>query len=237
MSWVEQALDEFILTESIEGYLYARGASEAMLREMRFRTWEPLSFEVPDPWFRQRYGNHGERLSGCLVTPLYSPSEVVIGFQARDVRTKRINRYLLPRAAWEPVWIGIRRAMPLIWNGGDLWIVEGLFDLFALQWILPEGHAVLASVTAKLSRSQVQFLTRLKPFVNMVYDKDEGGRNGVHGYVEEETSRYVWGALKKLRANGVQCREFPYKGSPGDDPGSIWDRGGVSALREAFGVL
>ena len=237
MTWVQEALDDFLLTSNIEGYLYGRGATEELVDAMGFCTWGGLTFDVPDPVFRERYGNRGENLEGCLVTPLYSPTSTLLGFQARDVKTKRINRYLLPRAAWVPVWIGIRQALDCLWAGGNVWVVEGLFDLFALRWIVPEGDAVLASITAKLSKKQVQFLQRLRPFVNMVYDHDEGGRKGVHGYLEPDTGREVWGALRKMRAVGLQCRDFPYKGSTGSDPGSIWDEGGVEALKLAFGRM
>ena len=236
MNWLGSALKELVLTEEIEGYLLARGGREETIAGMGLRTWQEISFDTPDPVFENRYGSRGEELEGHLVIPLHSPRGALIGIQTLEVSRKGISRYLLPEAAWNPVWMGVKWAMERIWAGGSIWIVEGLFDLFALEWIVPPGDAVISSIRAKLTRSQVQCLKRWGNFVNMVYDKDEAGRKGVHGYVDDN-GREVWGALRSLKHENIACRDYPYRGTSKDDPGTIWDRGGVASLREAFGVL
>lgn len=236
MSWLRDAFKELTLTEEIEGYLLSRGGREETIKGMKLRTWGEISFDSPDPVFVYRYGERGEELVGHLVIPLYSPRGALIGIQTRDVARKGISRYLLPEAIWNPIWIGLKWAMARIWAGGTIWIVEGLFDLFALEWIIPEGDVVISSIRAKLTRRQIQCLKRWGNYVNMVFDKDEAGKKGIHGYVDD-TGREIWGALRSLTYENVACREIRYRGSSKDDPGQIWDRGGVEALREAFGSI
>jgi hypothetical protein len=234
--WLKDALAEQVLSEELEGYLLGRGGQAGTISEMGLCTWQPLSFDVPEPTFVGWYGSRGERLEGNLVIPLRSPRGSLIGIQAREVSKKKITRYLLPSAAWNPLWIGMGRALPKIWAGGTIWICEGLFDLFALEWVIPEGDAVLAAIRAKLTRKQVQCLKRWGNYVNMVFDKDEAGKKGVHGYVDD-TGREVWGALRSLRHENIPCRDYPYIGGSKDDPGSIWNKGGVEALQHAFRSL
>lgn len=234
MSWLSDAFEECVLSDEDEGYLLGRGAKEAAIFEMGFVTWRPPPFEITDEVFLARYGGAGERLRDSLVMPFFSPRGVLIGAQFRNTRTKRISRFLLDSAYWNPVWIGAKRATAKIWKGAGVWIVEGAYDLFPLEWAVPEQDAILGAVTAKLSHGHVEYLRRLNPpFVNIVFDNDEAGRHGTKGYVDKRGKK-VWGALQSLDYAGVHCQDFRY-GKAGDkDPGEIWDRGGVPALREAF---
>ena len=173
-------------------------------------------------------------MRGCLSMPFFSPRGVTIGVQFRNTDTKWISRFLLDSASWNPVWIGANRATPKIWKGAGVWIVEGAYDYFPLEWAVPEQDAVLGAATAKLSWSQIEYLRRLNPpFVNLVFDNDEAGRHGVRGYTDKRGKR-VWGALRDLEYVGVRCQDYVYGKSGDKDPGVIWDRGGVPALREAL---
>lgn len=219
--WLNESLSACTLTEPVEEYLLSRGAREASYLEMGIKTWQPPSSQAPCELFRKRYGNRGERLQGCLVTPFHSPSGKLVGFEARRTTKKWISDYrLMPECKWLPIWLGTNRAMQKLWDGGSVWVVEGLFDLFALEWVIPETDAVLASVRAALSYAHVQFLRRFAGYVHMVYDEDETGREG-----NEK-------AIFSLNRVKVQCGEVRYCG--GKDPGEIWDRGGEEALHLAF---
>lgn len=231
-NWLAEALAGCRLTPEVEGYLLGRGAKESTIRDEGIVTWFPLEKSSPDPSFEKWFGKYGERLAGFLICPMYSPRGEVIGFEARNTKQKIIRDYRLPEAAHQPFWLGTRRALPKLWEGGDVWIVEGLFDLCPLEWVIPEKDAVLASVRAKLSAAQVEFLRRFcRGMVNIVYDRDEAGRKGTLGFVDKDGRRQL-GALEWLRRVGLECRDIPYEG--GKDPGVIWDKGGARAVREAF---
>jgi hypothetical protein len=158
----------------------------------------------------------------------------VIGFEARSIVEKKVSRYLLPEAAWNPVWVGMTSdVMGRIWAGSDVWIVEGLFDLFPLEWVVPPTDVVLGSGRAKLTDKHVEFLSRFcRGWVHLVYDNDPTGQKGMHGWTDSETGKRHLGAKDVLHRVGLKCRAVSYLG--GKDPGDIWKTGGVPALKAAF---
>lgn len=224
------------LPEDAEGYLRGRGMTGAAIQRLGMGIWLCPKDPAPDEDFHKRYGQHGEYLEGRIVCPCYSPRGEVIGFEARTWRWedgKKITDFRLPEANWNPFFLGLTpETMERIWNGGDVWVVEGLFDLAPLERVVPERDVVLATVRAKLSNSHIEFLRRYVRLgmVRMVYDNDETGRKQTHGWVDD-TGKKRWGALGLLERVGVKCREMPYRGK---DPGEIWDHGGEPALRAAF---
>ena len=132
------------------------------------------------------------------------------------------DRYLLEEARWNPLWSGMPFAMQAIYDGSDIVVVEGRFDVFAMLHAVTQGQAVLGSGSAHLSWKQVEFLRRwANGDVYMAYDNDDAGKKGTAD------------AIRHLTRCGVGCIDMRY-GRTGDDPGQIWDRGGSSAMREAF---
>ena len=235
MSWLDVALSNLTLTEDVEGYLLGRGAKESSIMSDGMVTWQRMSEPSPDPAFREMAKPYGERFEGYAVCPAYSPRGTLIGFEARNTHRKHIMDYRTSEAAWSPFFLGMRRAMPKIWAGGDVWIVEGQFDLYPLEWAVPETDAVLATVRAKLSNAHIEFLSRFcKGRVHMCYDRDETGRKATHSYTDEKTGKYRMGALERLRRVGLKCQDVPFQGYK--DPGEIWDAGGVNAVRAAFAI-
>ena len=233
MSWLEEALAACTLTEEVEGYMLGRGAKESSIAAEGIVTWRPSADPVPNEEFCEKYGKHGEKLDGFLMCPVRSPKGILLGFEARNIRQKVISDFRLPEAYWNPFFLGTRSAMPSIWSGGDVWICEGLFDKFPLEWAVPSGDAVLATVRAKLSDSHVEFLRRFcTGTIHMVYDRDETGRKATVGWVDAETGRKRYGALDALKRVGLKCVDVQYRG--GKDPGEIWDHGGAAAVKAAF---
>lgn len=192
-------------------------------------TWRLLEEPCPDPVWCKRYGSRGQALQGWMGIPLLSPAGEVVGLDARNIHEKKVRRTVLPQAEWHPVWIGVAPRMKDIWDGSDVWIVEGPFDLFALEWAV--SSPVLAAGRAKLTPRQVEFLRRfLKGTAYMVFDNDEAGQNGTFGYVNEQGQKRL-GALQFLERAGVKADHIKYDGK---DPGDIWDRGGEEAVQAAF---
>jgi len=232
MNWLAAHLQNLSLTEAHEGYFLGRGAKEESVVQFGIKTWQPIPEMCVDSEFTNRYGENGEFLADWAVWPLFSPRGLVLGFEGRRLPEKRVIRHLLPEAGWQPLWLGLTPAtMQRIWDGADVWIVEGFFDLFALEWAIPKGDVVLASLRAKLTDKHVEFLRRFcKGWVRMVYDNDEAGQHGVHGFVDERGKKR-WGALQRLSRVEVNAVAIRYRGK---DPGEIWDQGGVAAVRAAF---
>lgn len=246
--WLEDALKNMVLTEEVEGYLLGRGARDSTIQSEGMVTWHRTAESIPDPSFTAPYGEFGEKLEGFLVCPVWSPRGNLIGFEARNPKVKIIKDYRLPESRWNPFFLGTRGAMEKVWNGGNVWICEGLFDKTALEWAVPETDAVLATVRAKLSDSHLEFLRRFcKGTVYMTYDKDETGvkATGVPnakdgktdkwlsvGSKDPETGKMRYGALANLNRVGVKCRLVDFRGVK--DPGDIWDHGGAEAVKSAI---
>jgi len=218
LNWLEKAVKERLpLTPEVEGYLLGRGGKPDTIRLMGLGEWIGLEEECPDPVFRQRYGSRGEKLEGFMVCPVITPRGSVIGINARSMGVKKVERYLIRQAAWNPIWETRPDTPEKLWAGGEAWIVEGLFDMFALEWYVPSQDAVLSSIRANMTAKHVEFLRRFGVRVNMVYDRDTTGRDG--------TTK----ALSVLKRAGIVCRDVPYRG--GEDPGELWDRMGQGIAR------
>ncbi|OHD26983.1 MAG: hypothetical protein A2Y38_08180 [Spirochaetes bacterium GWB1_59_5] len=238
MSWLADHLNQCSLSEADEGYALGRGAKAASILEIGLTTWQPLNEPPPlegparNFWLK-KYGPCGEKLLGWLTWPLLSPRGRVIGFAARRTDVKVIERYLLPEAAWNPIWTGMTpERMRRIWDGADIWVVEGIFDLFPLEWAVSAQDVVLGSERARLTAKHVEFLRRhCRGWVRMVYDNDQTGRRGVEGWYDEEAKQPRPGALARLKRVGVRCLDVRYRGK---DPGEVWKQGGAAAVRAAF---
>lgn len=237
MRWLPEALCQCRLTEDVESYLLSRGAKEESYQRIGIVTWEhPYESGVGDAAFQAKYGPpNGIDLAGWLICPIYTTRGQVIGFEARCIERKAISEYLLPEGFWHPIWLGLTpETMQHLWEGCDVWVGEGLFDVFPLEWLVPKPTVVLGTLRAKLTRKHVEFLRRYCKSgaeVHMVYDLDEAGRKATRGFIDDRGKRR-WGALEALKYAKIRCREVPYTG--GKDPGELWSRGGLAALREGF---
>jgi hypothetical protein len=231
-NWLAQHFKSLTLDDAHEGYLLGRGAQESSILRIGIKTWQPMSDVSPDPDFCDRYGDNGERLGDWVLWPLYSPRGRVIGLAGRRGTEKKITRYLLPEAAWQPIWTGLTpETMQRIWDGCDVWVVEGIFDLFPLEWAVPKRDVVLGSERAKLTDKHVEFLRRFcGGWVRMVYDNDVPGQHGMHGWVDDRGKKR-WGAIQRLERVEVRATSVRYRGK---DPGEVWNHGGVAGVLAAF---
>lgn len=220
------------LPEECEGYAMGRGASPETIERLGIREWVPSETPSPSSHFVERYGAHGERLDGMLVIPLRSPTGALVGIEARSRFEKRVSDFRLPESQWNPVAINTPRVAEALWNGGSAWVVEGVWDLSALEWCLPKGDAVIATLRAGLDHNTVKFLARFcKNTVYMAYDNDETGRRATLGWRDAATGKYRPGAMNLLTKAGVRVVDYRYRGK---DPGDVWSKGGIEGLRQAF---
>ncbi len=218
--WVEANLARLKLSEGHRGYLLGRAARPDAIRELGLVSWEGTAAnEAPDEDFRQRYGGRGEFFEERLILPLRSPRGTLLGWDSRETERKAASRYLLPQGRWNPVWVNMPRVMPRVFAKRPVWIVEGMFDVFALEQALSPDTPVLGAGTARLVYSQIQYLRRFASEVYLVFDMDKAGREGARR------------ALEDLTRVGVPCTVLAY---PGKDPGEIWDTKGFFGVREVF---
>lgn len=218
------------------GYLLGRGMQEETIHRLGISLWKTPADSPPDSDFVERYKG-GRYLEDRLVCPALSPRGDLIGFEARTwhpLDGKHITDFRLPEAYWNPFFLGLTpEIMTRLWEGADVYLVEGLFDLAALERVVT--GVVLSTVRAKVSDAHVEFLRRhlRRGFgVYVVYDNDETGQKQTHGWIDEKTGKRRWGALDRLQRVGVSCQHVGYRG--GKDPGEIWDRGGNDELKRAF---
>lgn len=237
--WLLGSISRMNLPEDAEGYMLSRGLREHRIRELGVVVWDDRRAvgDAPDPEFADSYKPRASRWNGRLLTPLRSPLGAIIGCEVRSWRgEKQLSQYLLPSAHWNPVFIGMdTTVVGRLRSGGCAWIVEGLFDLAALEHVVPEADVVLATLRARLSPAHVQFLSRFcRAPVRMAYDNDDTGRKQTYGFVDPATGLRRRGALDYLAQAGVQASPVQYRG--GKDFGEIWDSGGVRALRIALNL-
>lgn len=223
--WLSNLFESGELYPDAEEYLLSRGGKRERIESLNIISWDSVKEKIsPDPIFNERYNSkdYPNRLKECFCTPYYSITGEIIGFEARKFKYKWVTDFRLsPHINFCTYWLGADlRSMEKLWAGGKIWIVEGLFDLFALDWVIPESDVVVAAVQSKLTDSHLEFLRRFASFVNLAFDMDAPGRRGVYK------------AAPLLRKLGVPNRVIDY--GPGKDPGEIWDRGGVRELKEVF---
>lgn len=241
--WLQRVADEAVLSDRSRDYCLRRGATSEVLSRLGIFTWESAYVPPLDPdlseasGFIEKFGDRGQGgewrtdLNGWLSIPVATPAGKIIGLEFRNTEKKDVRKYHLSRSHWNPVWVGIQEQMEKIISGADIYVVEGLFDLFAMLWVVPECDVVLSTERAGFTLEHKRFIQRWMcptAWCNMVYDNDEAGRRAIHG----DEQMHLKGIIKSMRLMGVDnVREIRYSGK---DPGEIWDLGGEHGLRSAF---
>lgn len=226
------------IPEELEGYILGRGLPKRLAEEMRVGFWRGASTSSPDLVFNKRNGPYGEYRKEWMSIPMWSPRGHLVGVEFRVwVGEKEVRDYRLPESKWIPCFIGLTpSALQKIWDGGDVWLVEGVFDI-ALQHALPSKDVVLACGTARVSKQQLDFLARfMSPDAtcHVAFDMDETGRKQINGFTSEETGKWIPGVPARMDRVGIRNRAVSYRG--GKDPGEIWEQGGKFALCSAFNL-
>jgi len=236
--WILANLANCPLPSEARDYLLGRGATDRLIEEWGIKVWDPPLSPCPDSRLHEHYGQNFERFEGKVIYPLLSPKGRFLGFDSRHIDRKDDLRYLFRESRWNPVWIGMPSEMEKIWRGCDVVLVEGRFDVFAMRQLVETkgiDKAVLGSGPAHLSWKQSEFLGRFcgavdvnhRPkaaHVYVAYDNDPTGKKGTQD------------VLKILDIRKVECSHLKYGGA-NDDPGGIWDRGGVEQLLKEFPTL
>jgi DNA primase len=222
MSWVNElvalaheAVDEERLT------LWGRGVSDLQIEEFQVGYLEEVPESLSEDseflaWVRRK------GLCKALVFPLTNPLGEVKGFQFRVVRQGKsvYSDYFLSEE--EPVYFGLAQAIPSIWETRRIFLVEGCFDLFPIQRVLPY---TIATLKAGVSESLVPLLRRLVDQVWMGYDNDIVGRKHAYGFAKEHGQEFD---VQVVRYPEVRLAD----GKKAKDPGNLWEAWGDDGLRD-----
>lgn len=230
MDWMQKAISSLTLTGDVNDYLLARGGKSDWISSMQLKTWDSSVVEEVDSDFKSRFSS--SRLDGMLCIPSFCPQGKIHGLEFRSIHKKLAMKHYGMRTKWNPVWVGVPGFTEKIYRGASVWIVEGLFDLFAMSWVVPDHHVILSTERVGLTSAQLDFLSRwVQPSatVYVVYDNDEAGRNAVHTHEKDGVKKY--GILDKLKRIGLSCIDVKYSGK---DPGEVWDQGGRELITATF---
>jgi DNA primase len=221
-SWLIEGFDT--LSKDHQSYLSKRGVDGNT--SVDFFTWKTPDPPCPCPRFMANFGENGYRLRGKLVTPIRSPRGAILGMEARSFSedgSKRVFQYRTNNAQWNPYFLGAERAFKTLWQGGDLWIVEGIFDMVALEKVVAKSDAVISTLRAGMDMNSINMITRfITPHssIYISYDNDETGK-----------SKSDW-LRNKFTSEGARVYQARYRGK---DPNEVWKLGGERLLRRYFG--
>ena len=221
--WIEAVLSHSPLDEPSQVYLKGRGVDEDS--SIQFYTWKPPETPAPCARFTHHFGAQGQKLKGSLITPIRSPRGSILGFEARrwdKEGSKKVRQYRTDRAEWNPYILGAERAFQSLWDNGDLWIVEGIFDLIALEKVIPSCDAVCTTLRAGMDLSTLPMLSRFyrkASTIYIAYDNDETGRK-----------KGEW-LVHKMTTLGMRAVLYKYRGK---DPNEVWTQGGERLMRQTF---
>jgi len=210
------------LGQEAHKYMTHRGFTEKLMNDMCIGVWRPPLQMAPDVSFRKRFGSHGEKLKDRICVPLFSPLGKIIGLDTRSVHKKEILGYRMPSAKWNPIWMSSRKnPYENLRKGGLVWVVEGMFDLAAIDRVALEKDVVFSTMRAGMSKIQCNYLQRYaKLGVTIVYDNDEAGK---------KASGIAKTMLEKRKVPMITLASYL-----GKDPGEIWLKQGQSGLEKSF---
>lgn len=223
MGWI----DEFVsfsrgnLDERVLDALWTRGVSSEQIElfQIGYVNKELPDIQLPSGFLKQF--NQGGNLEDSYVLPLTNTSGDILGLQLRPVdrSIKKYSDYFLTEA--EPVLFGLGQSMPHIWETGSACIVEGGFDLFPVQRVLPFSFS---TITSKVRGDLLRWLTRLVRKLYLFYDADSSGLRASSDFLRDHGSKV--GLVKVLEyPRGVTLNSKPVK-----DPADLWEAWGDDKL-------
>ena len=202
--------------------LCGRGVSDAQIELFRIGYLNGNLPVLEDAAPFLKWAKTQDRLDDVFVLPLTNALGQILGVQFRHVNQDRKGYMTYIDGHGEPVLFGLGQAIDSIWRTGKIFLVEGGFDLFPIQRVLPY---TVATLTARVTTSFARFLKRCVQQVYLGYDLDSTGQSA--------SARIV----KKMgRDFDIQVVVYPQArmadGKTAKDPGDIWEAWGDSRFRE-----
>ena len=184
-------------------YLRSRKVTDAQIDKFNIG-YLPTKYHIDDYHYIDR----------CLVFPLYSLAGTLTGLEIRKIDTKSYIKYRILDTDNESIWFGLHQNISVAWKTSTVFLVEGIFDLLAVDQAIDYAGSCL---TANLSKQQ--YLDVIRSFKNVVlcFDNDEVGV-GSSKKIE-----------KRLKLDGVNVINFQVAGVK--DPGEFVEKFGVGRLK------
>lgn len=203
-------------------YLTSRGVAEGC--KVNFYSWQPHP-HVQCQKFKANFGSMGERIKDSLIIPITSPRGEIIGMETRQIKedgSKKVHQYRTLNSQWNPYLSGAEEGFKALWDQGDIWIVEGIFDKVALDKVIPSCDAVISTLRAGMDAITMDMIERYytpASTIYICYDNDEPG-----------VKKSNW-LQRELKKRGMRAVVWKYRG---EDPNDVWTKGGEPALRRMF---
>lgn len=223
-----QWLDDFVaFTQDCLGgrereALYTRGVTDEQIDLYQLGYIDAHLPEGKYPQdFLEWWTNHNWQLDDCFVLPLTTTLGHTLGIQVRHVDRARKGYLDYYASDEEAALFGLGQAMPAVWETGDIWLVEGGFDVFPLQRHLSN---VTATLHAGIGNDFWRVLKRVASRVYLAYDSDGAGRKASYDIVRGDHA-------KDFDFKIVKFPNVPYKGGKmTTDPSELWDVWGDKRL-------
>ena len=204
-------------------YVKKRGVNSNT--SLDFYSWVSPAVSSPCKNFSAQFGRNGEKLRNFMLIPVYSLKGKIIGFEARSLNkdgSKFVRQYRTPEAQWSPYFLNAKTAVETLWQGGDIWVVEGLFDLTALESVVPSCDTVISTLRAGMDSNSFETICRFYSKIStiyFVYDNDETGR---------KKSEMLCNLFNQ---RGVRAVNWKYRGK---DPNEVLCKGGLKTMKRMF---
>jgi DNA primase len=136
--------------------------------------------------------------------------------------SKRVHQYRTLNAQWNPYALGAEEGFKALWELGDLWVVEGIFDKISLDKVIPSCDACISTLRAGMDAITMDMIERFytpASTIYICYDNDETGQK-----------KSYW-LQREMKKRGMRAVIWKYRGK---DPNDVWTQGGDQALRRMF---
>jgi len=220
--WLDDfvALSQSQVDEHIQEALWGRGVDDTQIELYKLGHFPGAipDLDMPESFQKWLHGM-SERLKDSFVLPLTNTLGEIRGLQFRAVDRSRTGYvdYFLDDT--EPVLFGLGQAIDPLWASGDVWLVEGAFDLFPIQRAFPN---VISTLTARVTEQFLRMLRRLVRRIYLSYDMDETGRRACSKIV-----KYTGFEIIK---NVEYPEVVKVDGKKAKDPSDYWEAWGDERL-------
>ena len=172
------------------------------------------------------YSFKGRKFENKIIFPLKNAMGEVVGIGGRAINEKIFKIFATDEAKYTGFFFGFYGALPYIFKENKVYVVEGFFDLLALQKILPN---TVATLNARLNDAQYQLLRFYCDNIIVFFDSDEAGDKG-----REKALAKNQGGTAEIMAK-ISVKYLKLQSSLGfqgyKDPASYLESFGLKAFR------
>jgi DNA primase len=145
------------------------------------------------------YSFKGRKFENKIIFPLKNAMGEIIGIGGRAINEKAFKIFATDEAKFTGFFFGFFEALPYIVKENKVYVVEGFFDLLALQKIQPN---TVATLNARLNDPQYGLLRFFCDTIIVFFDSDSTGdkgrekalarnQEGVGGLMAKTTVKYL----------------------------------------------